>query len=271
MRMFPLALAAGLAFLVVGSGGAMAACKTGPDTLFEDRFDTLDDPWGSSVDYGVEDGQFVIKPPAGYNTATINSAALYDDVDVCVDMVVQAPAQQNDCGAIIFWAIDYDNYYSFQISSDGQASFWRRQRGKWLNQTSWRATAGIEKGATVINELRVITDGAKAKLFINGTLFREVKGQPPKNGSEIGLLACSPDNASAHVAFDNMVVNTPSPDTAPASDSSASAGADNGGAGTGNGGDSDAKNKPEPAPSGPAPSETGPSIGGPKEEATPKN
>src|SRR5262245_42320443 len=126
MRMFPLALAAGLAFFVVGGGGAMAACKATPDTLFEDRFDKLDDPWGSSDDYDVEDGQLVIKPPAGYNTSTINHTGLYDDVDICVDMVAQSPAHENDCGAIIFWATGYDNYYSFQITSDGQASFWRR-------------------------------------------------------------------------------------------------------------------------------------------------
>jgi len=66
---------------------------------------------------------------------------------------------------------------------------------------------GIEKGATVINEIRVITKGKTAKLFINGTPFRDVKGQPPKDGSLIGLLACSPNNASAHMAFDNLVVN----------------------------------------------------------------
>ena len=45
MRMFSLALAAGLAAYVSG-GDATAACKAGPDSLFEDQFGTLDDTWG---------------------------------------------------------------------------------------------------------------------------------------------------------------------------------------------------------------------------------
>src|SRR5262245_6492015 len=106
MRIFPLALAAGFACFMVSGGWAMAACKANADTLFEDHFDALDDTWGTFESYDVEDGQLVIKPPAGFNTSTINNSSLYDDVDVCVEMTAQAPAQQNDCGAVIFWASD---------------------------------------------------------------------------------------------------------------------------------------------------------------------
>jgi hypothetical protein len=217
MRMFSLAVAAGLTCLLMSSGGAMAACKASADPLFEDQFLTLDDTWGTYDNYGVEDGRLAIKPPAGYNTSTLNNSSLYDDVDICVEMTGQAPLPEGACGSVIFWAIDFDNYYSFQISPEGQASFWRRQRGKWLNQVSSQDAQGIEKGATVINELRVITKGKTAKLFINGTLFRDVKGQPPKDGSLIGLLACSPNQESATISFDNLVVNTPSAETEPVS------------------------------------------------------
>jgi hypothetical protein len=273
MRMFPLALAAGLVCLLAGNGGAVAACKAGADSLFEDQFSTLDDPWGQFENYDVEDGQLVIKPPAGFNTSTINNSSLYDDVDVCVDVTAQAPAQQGDCGSIIFWAVDYDNYYAFQVSTDGQASFWRRQRGRWLNQVSWQNAQGIEKGATVINELRVITKGKTAKLFINGTLFKDVKGQPPKDGALIGLLACSPNNASAHMAFDNLVVNPPGIEPEPASaqtDEQSSGGDKSGGGGAGSGSEptekSDADKPDGAAPSDAAPGggESGPSIGAPK-------
>ena len=217
MRILSLAVAAGLTCFLMSSGGAMAACKATANSLFEDQFLTLDDTWGTYDNYSVEDGRLVIKPPAGYNTSTLNNSSLYDDVDICVEMTGQAPLPEGACGSVIFWAIDFDNYYSFQISPEGQASFWRRQRGRWLNQVSSQDAQGIEKGATVINELRVITKGKTAKLFINGTLFREVKGQPPKDGSQIGLLACSPNRESATIAFDNLVVNTPSAETEPAS------------------------------------------------------
>jgi hypothetical protein len=233
MRIVSLAVAAGLACLLASSGAALAACKATPESLFEDHFTQLDDTWGHYQNYDVEDGKLVIKPPAGYNTSTINNTSLYDEVDICVEMSADAPVAEGSCGSIIFWAVDYDNYYSFQVSTEGQASFWRRQRGKWLNQVSWQDAQGVEKGATVINELRVITSGKTAKLYINDKLFKEVKGQPPKDGSLIGLLACSPNDASARITFANLVVNTPSAEAEPVAEKTrgdTSGGASGGGA-----------------------------------------
>jgi hypothetical protein len=237
MRMFPLAVAAGLACFLASGGAAMAACKATPDSLFEDQFTQLDDAWGNFDNYDVENGKLVIKPPAGYNTSAINNSSLYDEVDTCVEMSAEAPAPEGSCGSIIFWAVDYDNYYSFQVSTEGQASFWRRQRGRWLSQVGWHDAPGAEKGATVINELRVITSGKTAKLYVNGQLFKQVKGQPPKDGSLIGLLACSPNDASAHISFSDLVVNAPKAEAEPVAEKTGAgnAGGDNGG-GAGSGG-----------------------------------
>ena len=215
MRFVPLALVAGLAGLLLGGGGAMAACKSAPDSLFVDQFEQLDDTWGTSRNYDVEDGKLVFKPPAGYNTTAINNTSLYDDIDICVEVSAEAPLEDGSCASIVFWAIDYDNYYSFQISTDGQASFWRRQRNKWLQQVDWMDAPGAAKGATVINELRVITSGRTAKLYVNGQFFRQVKGQPPKDGSLIGVMACAPNEAAARITFANLVVNPPKPETEP--------------------------------------------------------
>ena len=82
MRFVPLALVAGLAGFMLGGGGAMAACKSAPDSLFVDQFEQLDDTWGTSRNYDVEDGKLVFKPPAGYNTTAINNTSLYDDIDI---------------------------------------------------------------------------------------------------------------------------------------------------------------------------------------------
>jgi hypothetical protein len=236
MRLVSLAVAAGLASFLLSGGAAIAACKSTPDSLFVDQFEQLDDTWGSYENYDVENGKLVIKPPAGYNTTAINNTSLYDDVDICVEMSAEAPVQEGSCGSIVFWAIDYDNYYSFQVSTDGQASFWRRQRDKWLNQVGWQDAPGAEKGATVINELRVITRGRAAKLYVNGQFFKQVKGQPPKDGSLIGLMACAPNEASAHIAFSNLVVNTPKPETEPVA---GKGGGEAAGGGSGSGGASD--------------------------------
>ena len=212
MHRFRLAVGVGL-FCGLVSGGAMAACQSNADSLLEDRFSNVDDSWGTFKNYGVENGKLVFKPPAGFNTPAINKSSLYDDVDVCVEMTVPAPVTKGTCGALIFWAEDYGNYYSFQVSTDGQASVWRRQRGKWLDRVSWRDFGPITKNADQVNELRVVTAGSNAKLFVNGTLFKELKGYPPKDGSLVGLLACAPNDVSATVAFANFVVNPPRADT----------------------------------------------------------
>jgi hypothetical protein len=207
VRLCVAAAAFGLA--ICGAQAAMAACQMTDSAAFSDTFDTLDPTWGVYENYHAEGGKLVITPPAGYNTATINTASLYDDVDVCVEMTVLDPVTKGTCGSIIVWGIDYDNYYSFQVSVDGEASFWRRQRGRWLSQVAWQAFDAYNNEPGAVNELKVTTEGNKAKLYLNGKLFKEVRGQPPKDGQQVGLLACSPNDVSAKVGFDNFVVDEP--------------------------------------------------------------
>jgi Domain of Unknown Function (DUF1080) len=189
-----------------GSGGGSDACEATDKTLFQDQFDQLAPSWGTSDDYDVQDGKLAIHPPAGFNTATINKASLYDDVDICVEMTVTTASEPN-CGGIVFWADDYDNYYSLEVDVGGQASIWRRQKGKWLSQGGWQDFSAINKGANQLNTLRVVTTGNRARFLINGRQFKEFTGQPPQGGSQIGLMACSSDAAAARVELDNFVVS----------------------------------------------------------------
>jgi hypothetical protein len=205
-------------FIVSGPGEAVAdsgadapsggsdSCTATDKTLFQDQFDQLAPSWGTNDDYDVEDGKLVMHPPAGFNTATINKASLYDDVDICIEMTVTTTSEPN-CGGIVFWADDYDNYYSLEVDVSGQASIWRRQKGKWLGQGGWQDFSGINKGAHQLNTLRVITTGNRAKVLVNGQQFKEFTGQPPKGGSQVGLIACSSDAAAARVELDNFVIS----------------------------------------------------------------
>src|SRR5262249_15244041 len=120
-----------------GSGGATAedasglvngSCTVPAKALFQDQFDELASSWGKSEDYEVDDGKLVIHPPAGYNTTTLNKASLYDDVDVCVELSVPV-ATSGNCGAVVFWGDDYDNFYSAQVDTGGKVAVWRRQKG----------------------------------------------------------------------------------------------------------------------------------------------
>src|SRR5579872_5785799 len=163
MRLIKLCLTL-VIFCVLSIGGAEAACKPSGNVRFQDQFDVLAPAWGAYQNYHVANGKLVIQPPAGYNTSTINNNSLYDDVDICVEMTVSPPVMKGNCGGIIFWAADYDNYYTVQISTDGQASVWRRQKGKWLSQVAQQDFSAVRKLANQVNEIRVVTAGSKAKL-----------------------------------------------------------------------------------------------------------
>jgi hypothetical protein len=67
---------------------------------------------------------------------------------------------------------------------------WREGFARLSRHRGGAAFGPIAKNADQVNELRVVTAGSNAKLFVNGTLFKELKGHPPKDGSLVGLLAC---------------------------------------------------------------------------------
>ena len=189
-------------------GGVSGSCSAQGKKLFEDQFDELGSSWGNSDDYEVDNGKFVIHPPAGYNTTSLNKASLYDDVDVCVEFTVPV-ATSGNCGAIVFWGDDYENFYSAQVDTGGQVAVWRRQKGKSLSQVPWQRFSAVNTRANAVNALRVVTAGNKAKFFVNGQLVKEFTGQPPQGGWQIGLQACSPSDKVANMQFDNFIVSAP--------------------------------------------------------------
>jgi hypothetical protein len=65
-----------------------------------------------------------------------------------------------------------------------------------LSPVPWRESASIKKGLGQTNELRVVTKGAQATVFINDTQVVSFNGQPPQGGGFIGMIAFSPEKAT---------------------------------------------------------------------------
>ena len=74
----------------------------------------------------------------------------------------------------------------------------------WLRLQIVRAALHAGDGAT--NQLRVVTKGSLASLYVNGEKFKDISGQPPEKGQEIGLIAYSPKKGPATYAFDNVKI-----------------------------------------------------------------
>ena len=59
------------------------------------------------------------------------------------------------------------------------------------------------------NELRVVTKGNEATLYVNETEFAKFTGMAPDNGQQIGVFAESPESGTARYAFDDLKVTRP--------------------------------------------------------------
>jgi hypothetical protein len=202
--------AAAVAAWIAAGGAASAACP-GTTVLFLDNFDRLQSTWGDGG--GVMkpyDGQLIVEPPADTEFWAANTAGLYDSIDMCVTVTTLASVTPDEAKAgLIFWYVDDNNFYLFEMAPNGKASVWRRQRGKWLPQADWAVAPGALSGDGAQNELRVTTVDDKATLYVNDQEFKTITGTPPDKGQEIGIFAASPTAGPARFAFDNLKVTKP--------------------------------------------------------------
>ena len=60
-------------------------------------------------------------------------------------------------------------------------------------------------GAT--NELRIVSKGGSATLYINGTRFDVISGKLPEGGQRVGFTIEAPEKGMATFALDNLKVN----------------------------------------------------------------
>jgi hypothetical protein len=204
-----LAIAIGVTMWMLAGAGAHA-CE-GTDVLYEDNFESLDSTWGNADDsFYLKDGRLVVTPDLDKYYAALSTAGVYDDIDYCVRIYsLKADPKGNTFAGVIFWATDYDNYYYALIAGDGAVAVFRRQRGKVLQQVDWTAFGAVKKGDDAVNNLRVVTVGKQASIYVNGQLFRDVTGQPPPNGQQIGVRAISAKNLKAIYAFDDIKITDP--------------------------------------------------------------
>jgi hypothetical protein len=202
-------LGAGLLAVMIASG-AKADC-TGTTILFQDNFESLQPSWGDATDaFKVEAGHLVLSPRADDVLFAANTAGLYDDVDLCATVTTVMGVNPEDAKiGLVFWYVDINNFYSFEIAPNGKASVWRRQRGKWLPQVKWADAPGLIAGDGAVNLLEVKTIGSEAQFFVNNKPFNKIAGSPPENGQGIGIFAASPEAGAARFFVDDLKVIKP--------------------------------------------------------------
>jgi len=128
-------------------------------------------------------------PSGGYTV--LYGGSIFDDADLCVTVQVPSKTGNSDqlAAGPVFWAQDYNNYYTFDMTPGGSAAIVRRLRGKWVYVLDYRKAEGIKTQPGDKNVLRVTTSGNTVTTYINDVKFASVKAQVPENGGQIGLHA----------------------------------------------------------------------------------
>ncbi|MFA4902363.1 MAG: hypothetical protein WC600_06415 [Desulfobaccales bacterium] len=179
--------------------------------VFEDKFTSLDPAWGSpSAVVNVKDGKLVITPEKNTTQTILNQAnVLPNDMEASYSLTfVKAPAPSWGSG-LVFWAKDYDEYYAVLINAEGWFGVQRHVAKRYLLPVAWRESDAIKKGDGAENQVKVVTKGKQATVFINGKEVVTLNGQPPEGGSLIGFKAASGPEGSNTVAFASLIVSQP--------------------------------------------------------------
>lgn len=178
---------------------------------FEDKFATLDPAWGSPSNVlNVKDGKLVITPEKNTTQTILNQANVFaDDMEASFALTfIKATAPTWGSG-LVFWAKDYDEYYAVLLNAQGWFGVQRHVANRYLLPVAWRESDAIKKGDGAENQVKVVTKGNTATVFINGKEVISLKGQPPQGGSLIGFKAASGPEGTNTVAFANLQISQP--------------------------------------------------------------
>lgn len=165
-----------------------------PNTFVNDTFAALDPGWGvESGSISVKDNVLTLRPNPGYGLARLYQSAAAEEIDATAKLRVRdGDAESYSSGGIIFWANAYDDYFVFTLSDGGLIGCSRLKGQKWLNPMANKAPPAESKlQADGFNELRVVTAGKKATLYLNGVSVGSISNPQAKGESQFGVYGDS--------------------------------------------------------------------------------
>ncbi len=179
--------------------------------LFEDKFTSLDPSWGAPGPImDVKDGKLIITPEKNTSQTILNQANVFpNDLEGSFAMTfVKAPAPTWGSG-LVFWAKDYNEYDAVLLNAEGWFAVQRYVAGRYLLPVAWRESDAIKKGEGAENQVKVVTKGNKATVFMNGKEVISLSGQPPQGGSLVGFKVASGPEGANSLAFSNFQLVQP--------------------------------------------------------------
>jgi hypothetical protein len=155
----------------------------------------------------VEDGKFIIAPETERWKVVLNQdTILPNNMDASVSLTFQKANDPTFGSGLIFWAKDFTNFYVLALTPAGDFGIQHYAAKRWLTPVGWRKIDSARKGENVENILRVVTKGNEATAYVNGQEIISFTGEPPQEGSLIGLKGSSGPKGGNAAAFTNLKI-----------------------------------------------------------------
>jgi hypothetical protein len=189
--------------------------------LFAEDFSTFDPAWGyADATRSVSDKKLIENLDPEKVRTHFYMGTLFDNADIRLK-VSEVKGNTDQSGGIIFWGTDSANHYAALVQPDGSFYVARFAAGKSLYPIGSKVRDEVNKGLGQTNELRVVTSGNVATIFVNGTQVASFKGYPPEGGGKIGVHAESGTDPAMWTFSELSVRKGPTPpvSTTPTDDS----------------------------------------------------
>jgi hypothetical protein len=170
----------------------ISALQAQPGLLYGTTFDEPSEDW-ETFDDGIiaarfEDGQLILSVN-DTNAATWSALAFtFEDFVLDVDAAKLAGPDDNGFG-VLFRFQDADNFYRFDISSDGFYALTKVKKGEFSAVSEWAASDAIQTGAAT-NHIRVVAQGDTFRFEINSQPVRLCVGEGALWDTSVTPPAC---------------------------------------------------------------------------------
>ena len=180
-------------------------------TIFADDFSSNAHGWEEGVidEVGirraVEGGAYRIGIDSDMRVAWSTAGNEFDVDDFVLEVDATPVAGPDDNGyGVIFRYVDRENFYYFEISSDGYYQFRSNYEDEWVNLIDWIETDAINLGKQ-LNHITVMARGNQFEFQINGQTVATFEDDSFASGT-FGVAVSTGEQGGVHVAFDNLEV-----------------------------------------------------------------
>jgi S1-C subfamily serine protease len=179
------------------------------EELFFDDFSDPNSGWSTSsskeTSRRYEDGQFLIDVEVENTIAWSTLEQEFADIDFEVETVKLGGPDDNGFGLVLRYQ-DRDNFYSFEISSDGFYQIGLYEDNEWTTLVDWTQTEVINLGGR--NLIAAEAQGNRLAMVINGVQVEQVYDDTFSTG-RVGLVAEALSEPQVSIGFDNARLRTP--------------------------------------------------------------